>query len=246
MVIRGDSMSKVANETIDLDGLTIQILRSARRSTLSLEVGHEGIKARAPERMPEAAIKQFITSRRSWIESTLAKLRPLHAQLNLQNGCELSVLGQTYSLLITEGQKAIYINAHQQLVVPVSSRTNSPEQALRNKLIRWYKMVAMRHLELRVRNQAGRMLSNGVAPKIKVRDYKRRWGSCDQRGDLSFNWRIIMAPERVVDYVVVHELAHLQEFNHSRRFWTIVEQEMSDWREQQRWLSDNGSLLYRF
>ena len=104
----------------------------------------------------------------------------------------------------------------------------------------------MRHLELRVHNQAGKMLTNGVTPKIKVRDYKRRWGSCDQRGDLSFNWRIIMAPERVMDYVVVHELAHLQEFNHSRRFWNIVEQEMSDWREQQRWLSDNGSLLYRF
>jgi predicted metal-dependent hydrolase len=239
-------MSNVANETIDLDGLTIQILRSARRSTLSLEVGHEGIKARAPERMPEAAIKQFITSRRNWIESTLAKLPPLHAQLNLQNGCELSVLGQAYPLLITEGQKAIYIDTNQQLVVPVSSRANSPEQALRNKLIKWYKKVAMRHLELRVHNQAGKMLTNGVTPKIKVRDYKRRWGSCDQRGDLSFNWRIIMAPERVMDYVVVHELAHLQEFNHSRRFWNIVEQEMSDWREQQRWLSDNGSLLYRF
>jgi predicted metal-dependent hydrolase len=149
-------------------------------------------------------------------------------------------------LLITEGQKAIYIDTNQQLVVPVSSRANSPEQALRNKLIKWYKKVAMRHLELRVHNQAGKMLTNGVTPKIKVRDYKRRWGSCDQRGDLSFNWRIIMAPERVMDYVVVHELAHLQEFNHSRRFWNIVEQEMSDWREQQRWLSDNGSLLYRF
>jgi predicted metal-dependent hydrolase len=239
-------MTKGANETIDLDGLTIHILRSTRRKTLSLEVGHEGIKARAPVRMREAAIKQFIARKRSWIENTLAKLPPLHAPLNLQNGCELSVLGQTYPLLITKGHKPIHIDANQQLVVPVSSRTNSPEQALRNKLIKWYKQVAMRHLELRVRNQAGKMLGNGLTPKIKVRDYKRRWGSCDHRGDLSFNWRIIMAPERVMDYVVVHELAHLQEFNHSRRFWNIVEQEMSDWRDQQRWLSHNGSLLYRF
>ena len=239
-------MTKVANQTLDLDGLKIQILRSARRKTLSLEVGHEGIKARAPERMRDAAIKQFIASKRSWIESTLAKLPPLYAPLSLQNGCELLVLGHAYPLLITEGQKPIHIDANQQLVVPVSSRTNSSAQALRNKLIKWYKQVAMRHLELRVRNQAGKMLANGITPKIKVRDYKRRWGSCDHRGDLSFNWRIIMAPERVMDYVVVHELAHLQEFNHSRRFWNIVEQEMSDWREQQRWLSDNGSLLYRF
>ncbi|MFT5612197.1 MAG: putative metal-dependent hydrolase [Polaribacter sp.] len=239
-------MSKVANETIDLDGMTVQILRSPRRKTLSLEVGYEGIKARAPARMREVVIKQFIARKRSWIENTLAKLPPLHAPLNLQNGCELSVLGQTYPLLITKGQNAIHIDANQRLVVPVSSRTNSPELALRNKLTKWYKQVAMRHLELRVRNQAGKMLENSLTPKIKVRDYKRRWGSCDHRGDLSFNWRIIMAPERVMDYVVVHELAHLQEFNHSRRFWNIVEQEMSDWRDQQRWLSDNGSLLYRF
>ena len=239
-------MAKVESETIELDGLTIQILRSSRRRTLSLEVGHEGVKARAPERMRDATIKQFITRKRNWIDNTLAKLPPLHAPLSLQNGCELLVLGEIYPLLITEGQKAIYLDANQQLVVPVSSRTSSPEQALRNKLIKWYKQVAMRHLELRVRNQAGKMLPNGMTPKIKVRDYKRRWGSCDHRGDLSFNWRIIMAPERVMDYVVVHELAHLQEFNHSRRFWNIVEHEMSDWREQQRWLSDNGSLLYRF
>jgi predicted metal-dependent hydrolase len=239
-------MSKVANETIDLDGMTVQILRSPRRKTLSLEVGYEGIKARAPARMREVVIKQFIARKRSWIENTLAKLPPLHAPLNLQNGCELSVLGQTYPLLITKGQNAIHIDANQRLIVPVSSRTNSPELALRNKLTKWYKQVAMRHLELRVRNQAGKMLENSLTPKIKVRDYKRRWGSCDHRGDLSFNWRIIMAPERVMDYVVVHELAHLQEFNHSRRFWNIVEQEMSDWRDQQRWLSDNGSLLYRF
>lgn len=239
-------MAKIASEIIELDGLTIQILRSARRRTLSLEVSHEGVRARAPERMRDTTIKQFITNKRNWIENTLANLPPLHEPLSLQNGCELLVLGEVYTLLITKGQKAVYIDSDQQLVVPVSSRTNTPEQALRNKLIKWYKQVAMRHLELRVRNQAGRMLPDGITPKIKVRDYKRRWGSCDHRGDLSFNWRIIMAPDRVMDYVVIHELAHLQEFNHSRRFWNIVEHEMVDWREQQRWLSDNGSLLYRF
>ncbi|MFT4629894.1 MAG: putative metal-dependent hydrolase, partial [Dinoroseobacter sp.] len=108
-------MSKVANETIDLDGMTVQILRSPRRKTLSLEVGYEGIKARAPARMREVVIKQFIARKRSWIENTLAKLPPLHAPLNLQNGCELSVLGQTYPLLITKGQNAIHIDANQRL-----------------------------------------------------------------------------------------------------------------------------------
>jgi len=103
----------------------------------------------------------------------------------------------------------------------------------------------MQHLETRVSNRIKQMLPNRKTPKIKVRDYKRRWGSCDHRGDLSFNWRIVMAPSNVIDYVVIHEIAHLKEFNHSVKFWRIVEQQMPDWKDQQQWLKTNGAVLYR-
>ena len=86
----------------------------------------------------------------------------------------------------------------------------------------------------------------GVQAKtIKVREYKRRWGSCDAKANLSFNWRIMMAPEAVIDYVVVHEMAHIIEFNHSKQFWAIVSEIMPQWQDQKEWLNVNGASLYQ-
>lgn len=79
--------------------------------------------------------------------------------------------------------------------------------------------------------------------RITVRDQKTRWGSCSAKGNLNFNWRLILAPEEVLDYVVIHELAHRREMNHSDRFWRIVESVMPDYRERRQWLRDHGDQL---
>jgi predicted metal-dependent hydrolase len=87
----------------------------------------------------------------------------------------------------------------------------------------------------------------GVEPKrIHIRDQRSRWGSCSTRGTLSFNWRLVLAPFEVLDYVVVHELCHLREPNHSRRFWKLVEARRPDWREQRDWLHEHGPELLAF
>jgi len=87
----------------------------------------------------------------------------------------------------------------------------------------------------------------GVAyERIQVRDQRTRWGSCSTRGTLSFNWRLVLAPLDVLDYVVVHELCHLREPNHSRRFWSLVESRRPAWREQRAWLRDHGPELLAF
>jgi predicted metal-dependent hydrolase len=87
----------------------------------------------------------------------------------------------------------------------------------------------------------------GVAPKrIQIRDQRSRWGSCSTRGTLSFNWRLVLAPFDVLDYVVVHELCHLREPNHSRRFWRLVELRRPDWRAQRDWLHEHGPELLAF
>jgi predicted metal-dependent hydrolase len=87
----------------------------------------------------------------------------------------------------------------------------------------------------------------GVAYKrIEIRDQRTRWGSCSPRGTLSFNWRLVLAPYDVLDYVVVHELCHLREPNHSRRFWRLVETRRPAWRDHRDWLHRNGPELLAF
>jgi predicted metal-dependent hydrolase len=82
--------------------------------------------------------------------------------------------------------------------------------------------------------------------RIEIRDQKSRWGSCSTRGTLSFNWRLVLAPYEVLDYVVVHELCHLREANHSRRFWKLVETRRPDWRRHRDWLHEHGPELLAF
>jgi len=79
--------------------------------------------------------------------------------------------------------------------------------------------------------------------KIRIAEQKTRWGSCSQKGTLSFNWKLMLAPPRVLDYVIVHELCHLKEMNHSQRFWELVESILPDYKEQRKWLKENGNTL---
>lgn len=87
----------------------------------------------------------------------------------------------------------------------------------------------------------------GVAyGRISIRDQKTRWGSCSAEGNLNFNWRLVMAPAGVLDYVVVHELAHRKEMNHSAAFWEVVEETMPEYKKYRKWLKENGQTLHRY
>ena len=233
------------SQSIDLEEFSVAIVRSTRRRKLSLEVDHNGARIRAPERMRERTIRQFVLSKENWIRHHLANLPSVVAPSLLQSGCKLMLLGNRLNLKLAEGRKPPHINDARQLVLPIVPSHLPLQQTISNKLIKWYKAEALAHLKSTVATQAQNMFANRAVPMIKVRDYKRRWGSCNHRGELSFNWRIIMAPEEVIAYVVIHELAHLQEFNHSPMFWKIVEQQMPDWRQHREWFNRNSRLLYR-
>ena len=112
---------------------------------------------------------------------------------------------------------------------------------LRSLLEHWYRDQAASILERKVREFAAVF---GVRySRFTIRGQRTRWGSCSHRSTLSFNWRLLMAPEPVVDYVVIHEVAHLKEMNHTKRFWGLVAERCPSWREHKRWLDDHGTEL---
>ena len=240
-------MTETVAEILHFEDLEIRIIRSARRRMLSVEIDSDGIKARAPQTMRENTIRKFVRENQNWVRRQLGSITPRPQQLVIEHGVELSLLGQSYELRIQNNSRA-KPRIKQGITYLPLSRSHLPiEQTARSKLIRWYKYQALLALRLRVRHYVPIVFNQPRKhpPAVKVREYKRRWGSCDHRGELSFNWRIIMAPASVVDYVVVHELAHLIEFNHSCRFWQIVEQQLPGWKIEQQWLADHGGELYR-
>jgi predicted metal-dependent hydrolase len=105
----------------------------------------------------------------------------------------------------------------------------------------WYRSLAATWLRERADARAA-AFGVGYA-RLGVRDGRTRWGSCSSRGALSFSWRLMMAPARVAEYVVVHEVAHLVEMSHSRAFWALVEREWPDWRADRDWLRRHGRAL---
>lgn len=116
----------------------------------------------------------------------------------------------------------------------------SPSQ--RQALEKRYRQAAKEYFPARAAYYAG--LLGVTYATITIRDQKTRWGSCSAKGNLNFNWRLMLAPPRVLDYVVVHELCHRIEMNHSKAFWNTVEMILPDYKEQKKWLRDNGSTLY--
>jgi predicted metal-dependent hydrolase len=233
-------------DSFQLGDIVIHVVRSARRKTLSIEVGHFGVKARAPMRMRHSAIVQFVATKQVWIERHLSGLPDVKPELKLESGAELFFTGARFHLSLVHGSsKPVYLSINA-IVVPIKQSHLALEKSISNKLIRWYKSAAYEELEQKVAFYANLMdIPRSKSLSINVRDYKRRWGSCDSKGGLSFNWRIIQAPIEVLDYVVVHELAHCHEFNHSKRFWNIVAEQMPSWKEPQQWLQTHGAELYR-
>lgn len=237
---------KSKTEQINVGDIEIDLIRSRRRS-LSLEVGNQGVKVRAPLRLSKSIIIEFINSRQHWLKQRLEERPAPLEKIELVNGAELPLYGKPITLRVLENQRGTAQLENNVLRLPVSQGSRTLKERTQNKLIQFYKKTALAQLEQCISTYA---LPMGVditeSTTIKVREYKRRWGSCDSQGNLSFNWRIIMAPSTVLDYVVIHELAHHHEFNHSKRFWNHVERQMPDWKEKHDWLQHNGCLLYQF
>lgn len=246
-------MVQSMTQTIRLAGRDIayRVVRSPRRRTIALQIDHDGLQVRTPQRASERQIRGVLEDKAGWVVTKLEDwaTRPRRAQRKFESGECFPLFGQSVSLEITahptrartrvelkDGQLAIEIDRH--LVGEMRSTT------IRKGLERWYRRQAEADFPARVERYADR-LGRPVA-QVVIRDQKRRWGSCDARGIIRLNWRLIGADRELIDYVCAHEVAHLAVPNHSARFWAVVEDLMPDWKARRRRLNETAAEFVPF
>jgi hypothetical protein len=219
------------------------LIRSRRRrKTISLQIKEEGrVVIYVPYHTPKDEIEKFIKEKQSWIFKKISeKERSIKETRKVFiTGEKFLFLGESYPLEIEDTQK-------KGLPLKLSFGKfildrNHLERA-RDLFILWYQREAKEKLEARVRYFSNRLQ---LVPKgFKITSAKHRWGSCSRDNRLSFSWRIIMAPWNVIDYVVIHELVHIKEKSHSKRFWDHLETIFPDYRKHRFWLKKNGYRLW--
>ncbi len=191
-----------------------------------------------PKRMSKRRINAIIDEKANWIRRAVEQdaAAPKFQAKTYQPGETFMHLGQTYVLTPTTDALDWPMIQGKALVV-----SGADSAQIKVQIDAWYLHEATQQLTTRTA-KFGTLMD--LSPNnIKTKYYKSRWGACSPTGDLTYNWRIIMAPAEVVDYVVVHELAHLRHHNHSRQFWGCVAEAMPDYKDHNRWLKQNGHLL---
>ena len=221
----------------------VEIIRTDRKKSASIQLEGEKVQVRVPKTLSDVRIHDLIHKRSPWIKKKFkeAELGPSSRPKEYVSGETFSYLGRHYRLKVIHGStttiklKGACLEAH------VPNTHKDRQKAVQSLLRDWYREHALKRLQEKSKRFSKVI---GVEPvSVSIKDYKARWGSCSVKGDISFNWRIIIAPHAIVDYVVVHELCHLLEHNHSARFWKHVERNIPDYRERREWLKQWGGSL---
>jgi len=218
-------------------GIIEWTLVRSKRKTLSVEVRADGsVVVRAPMRTPLGRIEAFVRDRTPWIESHVAKMAERRARYGIGPYDPSGMTGAAgpsgpYDPSGPSGQPG----------QPGMSGAGGAVPVLTAEELNVLARAAAKDLPARAARFAPRL---GVTyGRITIRCQKTRWGSCSAAGNLNFNCLLMLAPEEIRDYVVVHELAHRLEMNHSPRFWAQVEKVLPDWRQRRAWLKENGGAL---
>lgn len=220
------------------------VLKYTRRKTVGIFVHVDGrVEVRAPPRYPQYLVKDFVASRTAWVNKQLLRSSPspLSPEPDYMDGERHPLLGDYLTLRVEPGLFDIVEPIKGDLVV--TTRTPDAE-FIKHAVTTWYKAQAQSLLEERVSYWWERMdwLRHFPRPNIKVRSMRTRWGSCSSRGSINFNIELIKKPLDCVDYIVVHELCHLREFNHSDAFYRLMSAALPDWEDRQTLLEQPVSL----
>jgi hypothetical protein len=215
-----------------------------RKKTISLQISPNAqLTVYAPYYTPVAEISRFLEEKQNWIDKSIRKqlaIRPEDNKKEYSTGEEFYYLGQTYPL------EAYFEPLENQGVIFWNNRffINSPENtAMRKHCFEcWYRKKALTHMTARVEHFS--RILNLMPRGVRITQARQRWGSCSSDNALAFSFRLIMAPPDVIDYVVIHELMHLRQKNHSSKFWQLVIEAMPQYQTHRRWLRDHEHLFH--
>ena len=218
--------------------MTDYTLKRSDRKTIAIHIRDGLVEVRAPLKAPKRDVDRFVKSKEAWIAE---KLEKQNAQIDLRRGFSL-----TYGDLVTYRGKQYPIVAKQGDRVGFSDDSfymppNLTPAQIKRACVQIYCLLAKLDLTARSLELARQM--DACPNSVRINSAKHRWGSCSSKKSVNFSWRLIMVGDDVIDYVIVHELSHLKELNHSTRFWTLVESVLPDYRERREKLNEmQGSL----
>lgn len=221
------------------ESLTAKIKKSALAKKLTIRPNYKiyGCTVTIPKHSPYKQGLEFVEKNIAWLFLALGRSKPK----SLETLKEINILGARFNIIINKDTKLkVKLNSNN---IIITCNTSSPKE-ISLALTKFLKSLAKKYFIKIINNQTANLST--TYNKLIIRDCENKWGSCSSLKNISLNWRLILAPKSVADYVIIHEVAHLIHFNHSKQFWCLVKQLHSNFKNDKLWLKENGKSLYFF
>lgn len=221
---------------VSLSGVDVEytLIQAHRRDVLIQALPGGVIRVYAPKAARLRDVDRLVTDNSQMILEARERLKPKP----LRDGGEIRIEGAPRTVRLKTGRECVRLTGGEFII---AAPDISDGDAVRAQAMAFLSKYALARIRDRIDHY--QPLTGGEVNRVAVRAQKSRWGSCSSKHNLNFNWRLILAPPQCLDYVVIHELCHLREFNHSPRFWSLVEEQMPDYRVWKDYLRRNGAGL---
>ena len=224
----------------------LKVIKTERKRTASISVKDSAVLVTVPQTLSIGKVHEIVAKKRRWFQGKLnyyKQTQNLSKTKEYVSGEGFAYLGRNYRLKVLTGKLngVQFKNGKLVVHIPKEYSKSKRENKVKQLLEQWYRERALVKLQEKTRRLARKV---GVEPKsVSIKSYKGRWGGCNSKQELFFNWNIIIAPNRIVDYVVVHELVHLIHHDHGKAYWKRLKSVFPDYEECKEWLKVHGRNL---
>ena len=217
----------------------VKIMRSTKRlKTISLQIKNGVPIIYCPSYIKDSYLRSIIKKKQLWIKKKI-NVEKNREKILIKNKSIFPFLGRKFTLLTLASEENKVFLKNNSLVIHCTEF-----KLAKKNLVEWLKLEAKKYLVKRVQFVSSKIRIN--FKKLNLKGYRAMWGSCNSQSEICLNWKLVMLPKKVIDYVIVHELCHIVEPNHSKSFWSLVKQHDSEYIENKNWLKKNGIEVIKF